>query len=179
MRIVFDGVNMEITDRFREQAEQKLEKFQRYFDDRATFTVKVQPDHGKVKVELTLKFHRELYRAESSADEALIALDACVNSIEGKLRKHKSKIKRRRQNDPGLQALLTSLPEYEPDPDEEKPALMRRKSFPIEPMTPEEAALQMELIDHDFFLYLDPDSGMVHLLYKRDDGNYGILEPEY
>lgn len=182
MKIEVHGVDMAVSENLRDNIEKKLSKFHRYFDDEALCTVKIEPDHKLVKLELTLKSRSNLFRVESTGADAVVTLDEAVDNMERKLRKHKSKLKKRRKEDQDLVAFLDDLASPDEDAVEEKeaaPQVIRHKRFLISPMSTEEAALQMELVDHDFFLYLNPETGKVCLLYKRADGNYGILEPEY
>lgn len=179
MKIEISGVNMSVNDRLREEVESQLSKFHRFFGDEAVTTVKVQPDQKEVKVEITLKIRRDIYRVEATAPEAKIALDAAIDNMERQIRKHKSKLKKRKHDLSYMDDYLDQLPVLPEEEAEAAPEITRRKRFVIDAMDPEEAALQMELIDHDFFLYLSPETGKVCVLYKRHDGDYGILEPEY
>lgn len=180
MKIEITGVNMSVSDRLREEVESQLSKFHRFFGDEAVTTVKVQPEQKDVKVEITLKIRRDIYRVEATAPEAKVALDAAIDNMERQIRKHKSKLKKRKHDLSYMDDYLDQLPALtEEEIQEASPEITRRKRFVIDAMDSEEAALQMELIDHDFFLYLSPKTGKVCVLYKRHDGDYGILEPEY
>ncbi|MDO5016486.1 MAG: ribosome-associated translation inhibitor RaiA [Eubacteriales bacterium] len=180
MKIDITTVNTSISEQEREITENKLEKFHRFFDEDAACQVKVRNEGKEMRVEITIKIRRDILRAEAKETEYITALEGAIDKLEGKLRKQKTKLKKRRQTDKALSEYLDTLPELEPTPAVPTAAqVVRHKTFNIEPMSPEEAALQMELIDHDFFLYLDPETGMVRVLYKREDGDYGILEPQY
>lgn len=184
MRIEIHGVNTQVSDATREQTNKKLEKFQRIFKgENAICTVKYQPAKRGMSVELTLKIRRNMYRVESVAQDSITALDEAVSNLERKIRKHKTKIKRNRHAVPELPAYFEAVPELE-DAEvaaeaEETPKIARRKKFAIDVMDPEEAALQMELIGHDFFIFINAETGQVSVLYRRNDNNYGLLEPEY
>lgn len=178
MRIEIQGINMKITDDLKNKVENKLEKYHRFFGDDARCLVKAQPEHDKCKVELNIKVRGDLFRAEAVEQEVLTALDLASDNLGRQIRKHKSKLKKRKRDDEHLSQMLETLPDWE-EPIENAPRITRRKNFVINTMDPEEAAMQMELIDHDFFLYLSPDTGRVAVIYRRHDGDYGILEPEY
>ena len=176
MKIELTSQNVKLTDNLRELIEKKLAKFHRFFGDEAVWYVKIRPEHEKLLLELTLKIRRDLYRAEAVAESTESAMEAAVKKMEGQIRKHKTKLKRRKRvNDP-MQLFVEELPD---EIVEEESEIVRVKRFPIEVMHPEEATLQMELMGHDFFLYLDGDSGRVCCVYKRRDGDYGVLAPEY
>lgn len=177
MKIEITGVDMKVADSLHEKIVKKLDKFHRYFGDEATCNVKVQPEKDELRVELTLKIRRDIYRAEAIGPQAAIAIDAAVDNMESQIRKHKAKIKKRKHQFEYMTDYIADMPEH---PEEEKvPEITRRKRFIIEAMDAEEAALQMEMMDHDFHLFINPDTGRVCLVYKRRDGDYGVLEPEY
>lgn len=179
MKIDITGVDMKVADSLQEKIEKKLEKFHRYFGDEASCQVKVQPEKNKLRVELTLKIHRDIYRAEALGDQALDALDEATDNLAGQIRKHKAKLKKRKHQNKNMEAFISALPEEDSLSEADLPKIKRRKSFPIEAMDAEEAALQMEMMEHDFHLYINPENGRVNCVYKRRDGNYGVLEPEY
>ncbi len=181
MRIEIHGVNTQVSDATREQTNKKLEKFQRIFKgENAICTVKYQPAKRGMSVEITLKIRRHMYRVESEAQDSITALDEAVSNLERKIRKHKTKIKRNRHAAPELPTYFEAVPELEEaEVAEEVPKIARRKKFAIDVMDPEEAALQMELIGHDFFIFINAETGQVSVLYRRHDNNYGLLEPEY
>lgn len=178
MRIVITGHNLKINDELQQKMEKKLQKFNRYFDDKSTATVKVRPEANKVSAEITMKIQKHYYRAEAIADEVMTALDEAISIMEGQIRKHKSRLEKRVHD---FAYMKEFLKQEVPDADEadELPQIIRRKTFTLTPMSAEEAVLQMELLGHSFLLFLSPDTGKVCLVYKRKDGNYGVLEPEY
>lgn len=177
MKINLTGVDMKVADSLREKMEKKLEKFHRFFDDETNCMVKVQPVKNELKVELTLKIRRDIYRAEGIGPKAEIAIDNAVSTLEGQIRKHKTKMKKRKHK---YGYMKDYMDQFDSETHEESEArITKHKQFAIEPMDDEEAAMQMELMGHDFHLYLSPDTGKVCVLYKRRDGDYGVLEPEY
>lgn len=181
MRLEINGINMSIADSLREKVEKRVEKWHRLFSDEALLTVKCQPEREEIKVEFTLKIQKDIFRSEAIAPQSKIAIDKAADNMEGQFRKQKAKLKKRTHQFPYLKDYLDQIPEQDATAEaaEPTPEILRVKHFPIEPMVAEEAALQMELMGHDFHLYLNPDSGRVALIYRRKDGNYGVLEPEY
>lgn len=180
MIIKVSGKGMKIGAGLQEKVENKLAKFHRFFDDEAIATVKMQPEKNDIRVELTLNLKGQYTRAEAIAPEAIIALEQAVDTMEGQIRKHKTKIKKQNKS----KSIGTYFDEVIATVDDEsetefEPQIIRRKSFVISPMDADEAVLQMELLGHDFLLYLDAETDRVCLVYKRNDGNYGLIEPEY
>lgn len=180
MRIVVTGKDIKIGDQLRERIEKKLSKFNRYFDDNAVATIKILPSAGNtVSAEITMKIQKHYYRAEATAKEVLTALDEAVDIMEGQIRKHKSRLVKQTRDFAYMNEFLKSA--YDETESDEPVAgeIIRRKQFQLSAMSPEEAVLQMEMLGHSFLLYLSSETGKVCLVYKRKDGNYGLLEPEY
>ena len=180
MKINIVGQGVKITDHLENMIKGRLDKFHRYFDDRTTAEVKLQPVQEQLKVEITLNIDRHYYRAEAVAPDALSAMQIAVDIMEGQIRKHKSRMKRQRKQFGYMKQYLTEEV-YESDiQNEEQSSISRRKSFQILPMDADEATLQMEMLGHDFFAFLNAETGMVNLVYKRrDDADYGWIEFEY
>ncbi len=191
MKLEMQGKGMKIGPQLERRITEKLAKFQNYFDDSVTCQVKCSTDSPETrKVEITLYIRKHIYRAERTAGDVFTALDLAVDVLEGQIRKHKTKIEKNIHD----YAYMKEYLKYEvPDEISEtsgngasaaaEPEItaerFRHKSFELRPMTKEEAALQMELLGHTFFLYENADTERVNLVYKRHDGNYGVIEPDY
>ena len=178
MKININGKGIKIGDQLHQRIEEKLGKFNRFFGDDTTAYVKVRPEKDQKCIEVTLKIQKHYYRAETIADDVFTALDLAVDVLEGQIRKHKTKIEKRIHDYAYFKEYLRDQPSTESAADEE-PRIMKRKSFDIAPMDPDEAVLQMEMLGHSFLLYLDMDTDKVCVVYKRKDGNYGLIEPNY
>lgn len=180
MKIYLDCEGLRLNDRMDERVHKKLEKFQRYFDDDAEARVKFRAEASQLRCEITLKIDRHYYRAEALEQQSDSAFDKTLTILEGQIRKHKTKMERKLRNYAYMKDYLREETlEEELGGEEEEEFKVRYKSFPIQPMSDEEAILQMELLGHNFFLYLNPEQGKVSLVYKRKEGSYGIIEPEY
>lgn len=177
MIINISGRDMKVHDRLREEVEEKLAKFHRFFDDATTANVKLQPVKEDIKAEFTLKIDKHLYRAEGVAQDVKQALQQAVDVMERQIRKHKSKIKKQRRQTEHFEKYLADIDTVENT--EATGQITRRKAFPIVPMSAEEATLQMEMLGHDFLLFLNAETGKVALVYRRKVGDYGLIEPEY
>ena len=169
---------MKIVPVLQDKVDEKLAKFNRYFGDEATATVKFTHEKDMVKAEITMHIHNRYYRSETSAEDAADALDLAVDVMEGQLRKHKTRIdKKIRDNAHMKEFIRSNLGDFEEE--ETVSGITRTKKFDLSPMDPEEATLQMEMLGHSFLLFLNMESEKVNLVYKRKDGNYGLIEPEY
>lgn len=178
MKININGKGIKVGDQLHQRIEEKLGKFNRFFDDETVANVKVRPESDQKCIEITLKIQKHYYRAETIADDVFTALDLAVEVLEGQIRKHKTKIEKKIHDYAYMKEYLrTQVVQGTEDTDESK--IIRRKSFDIAPMDPDEAVLQMEMLGHDFLLYLDMETDKVCVVYKRKDGNYGLIEPNY
>ena len=178
MKININGKGIKVGDQLHQRIEEKLGKFNRFFDDETVANVKVRPESDQKCIEITLKIQKHYYRAETIADDVFTALDLAVEVLEGQIRKHNTKIEKKIHDYAYMKEYLrTQVVHSAEDTDESK--IIRRKSFDIAPMDPDEAVLQMEMLGHDFLLYLDMETDKVCVVYKRKDGNYGLIEPNY
>ena len=183
MRVTVTGKGMKVSDRLQEHVEKKLSKFDRYFDENAEAQVKVMPEGDDKRAEITIHFRNQILRAETTAEDIYTALDEAQEVIERQLRRHKTRLEKHIRDYAHLQQARKTSPVpdlFEEAPEEESTAvIVRRKTFELTPMTDEEACLQMELLGHNFHLFLQAETGDVALVYKRRDGNYGLIEPAY
>jgi putative sigma-54 modulation protein len=178
MKININGKGMKVGDQLQLRIEEKLGKFNRFFGDEALAVVKVRPEKDQKCIEVTLKIQKHYYRAECIADDVFTALDLAVEVLEGQIRKHKTKIEKKIHDYAYMKEYLkTQVPAA--GESTEEPRIIKRKSFDISPMDPDEAVLQMEMLGHSFLLYLDMDTDKVCVVYKRKDGQYGLIEPRY
>ncbi|HHV42370.1 MAG TPA: ribosome-associated translation inhibitor RaiA [Clostridiaceae bacterium] len=174
------GVGMKIGEQFQEKVKSKMNKFHRFFGDEAVANIRFQHEHDEIRTEVTIKVRSHYYRAEATAPEGIMALERAIDILEGQIRKHKTRMKKQSRKFSYMKEYLADLESrVEPEEVEEMPIIVRRKSFEITPMDANEAVLQMELLNHSFHIFINPDTGKVNLVYKRLDGNYGLIEPEY
>lgn len=177
MIIQITSQHMTVGDPLKQRIETKLHKFDRYFGEDAQAQVKTRTEGETDKrVEITVRVKKHLYRAEAQAQDVFSALDTALNNLERQIRKQKSKIEKKIRDYAYLKEALRDAPQEE-TPEESQ--IIRKKQFPLHPMNEEEAALQMELLGHAFHLFLNGQTGKVALIYKRRDGHYGLIEPEY
>ncbi|MGE5628713.1 MAG: ribosome hibernation-promoting factor, HPF/YfiA family [Solirubrobacterales bacterium] len=181
MKITVSGKNMEITPALRGAVEKKLSKLERFFNPNVeahvTFSVEKNKSLQKSKqvIEVTIPFNGVILRGEEATEDMYASIDLVVDKLESQIRKQKTKLERKTHGD---SLRYQYIPDVEEDTKNEL-QIVRTKRFAIKPMSSEEAVLQMELLGHSFFVFKDSDSEEVNVVYKRKDGNYGLIEPEF
>lgn len=173
MKITTVARQMNVRDSLLELTGKKLSKFDRYFGEDTTAYVTFKTRRQDKIVEITINYGGTLYRSEEEDETFQNALDRAVETLEGQMRKNKTRLERRIREG----AFVRSLEETESESEDELPVI-RRKTFPLKPMTVEEAILQMNLLEHQFFVFTDADSGKTGVVYKRRDTGYGLILPE-
>ncbi|MGI6625433.1 MAG: ribosome hibernation-promoting factor, HPF/YfiA family [Limnochordia bacterium] len=178
IRINITGKNLEITQSLRGYVEKKVAKLEKYLNDNQTFSAEVmlRTERGIHIAEVTMNLSGILLRGEGKTGDMYASIDAAVDRIERQFNKYKAKIGRR-VSGPKLGEMAAQAQTTADDAPE--PRIVRTKRFALRPMDVEEAVMQMELLGHDFFVFRDADSGDVSVVYKRRDGNYGLIESEF
>ena len=175
MKFQFSEKKVKLPENVHAYAEKKVMKLARYFEEDAQALVVFSVEKNRNNVELTVRGAGTWFRAHESTSDMFASIDAAVGTIEGQIRKNKTRLARRLRQDAFSRTVEeTSFAVEEP---EEQLEILRVKQFRFEPMTREEAVLQMNLLDHNFFAFRDADNGDVFaVVYRRKDGGYGILE---
>ena len=175
IRINITGKNLEITQALRGYVEKKVAKLEKYLNDNQTFSAEVmlRTERGIHIAEVTMNLSGLILRGEGKTGDMYASIDGAVDRIERQFNKYKAKINRRIHG-PKLGEM--AAPQGADDVPE--PRIVRTKRFALRPMDVEEAVMQMELLGHDFFVFRDADSGDVSVVYKRRDGNYGLIESQ-
>ncbi|MBQ7137175.1 MAG: ribosome-associated translation inhibitor RaiA [Bacilli bacterium] len=177
MNITLRGDKIKITDAMQEYANEKLERLDKYLDNsenvNANLVVKVQ--NYKQKVEVTIPLKNFILRAEEVQDDFYAAVDTVVDKIERQIRKNKTKLQSKKVRD-SKEIVFDYIEDYKEIDDDE--SIVKRKKIEVKPMSEEEAIIQMELLGHQFYLFKDADTMKPSLVYKRNDGQYGIIETE-
>lgn len=172
MKITINARKVTVSRDLSDHIEKKLAKFDKFFPGEAEATVKLSRVRDIERVEVTIAAGPFLFRSEDESSTFMNALDCCMYSIERQIRKNKTRLSKRLRDN-------IRIPEYESDDvSEEGDFRIRTKTFTLKPMTAEEAILQMNLLGHEFFMFADSASGEVCTVYKRNDGDYGMIIPE-
>lgn len=176
MKITLRGKNIEITEAIEEKVGEKLSKLDKYFivseNVEAKVLVRTYP-YGQ-KIEVTIPTEYVLLRAEVVDQDLYNAIDLVIDKLEGQIRKYKTRLNRKSKDN----KLAFNLASIEPLEEEEEDVLVKTKTITPKPMDMEEAIMQMELIGHSFFVYRDTETDAISIVYRRNDGNYGLIETE-
>ncbi len=175
------GRDVDITDALKSYVERKTERLDRYFDQivdaKVVLSLAGSPHvERRAKAEIQLNVPGGLIRVEESDPDMYAAIDRAVEVLEKQLKRFKGRLLGKRHS--GLGA-PPSPPPFAEEPEEEafEPEIVRVKRFEMKPMTPEDAALQMEALGHNFFVFRNADTEEINVIYRRHDGNYGLIEP--
>ena len=174
MKINYVARKVNLRDNFKERVEKKLSKLSKIFSEDAEATVVVTLEKNRQTVEITIKDNSMVYRAESTMLEMNDALDKVVDLLTRQLRKHKTRLAKRIKS-----ASLDDLVIETPDDfsEDEEISVVRKKLVSVKPISVEEAILQMEMVGHKFFMFTNSETGDINVVYTRNDGAYGLLEP--
>ncbi|MBR2880724.1 MAG: ribosome-associated translation inhibitor RaiA [Clostridia bacterium] len=172
MKITIVGRQLNVRDDQRAMVEKKLAKFDKFFGDEASATVTFSCKRNNKTLEVTISDASMIYRAEAEEETFQIALDRTMEAIERQLRKNKTRLEKRLRTG----AFYSEYPEEEVE--EEAEFRIRTKTFNLKPMSTEEAILQMNLLGHQFFVFVNDATNKTSVVYCRKDGDYGLIEPE-
>ncbi len=178
MRIEVRGKNIELTNALREYVEKRLSKLERFIDDLKEAQVTLSVEGDSHRVEVTIPLNGVILRGEEKTDDMYSSVDLVVDKLEKQIDKYKTRIYRRYRG-AGLKKAVVELPPVKEEEKEEAAKVVRTKRFALKPMDVEEAIMQMNLLGHSFFVFFNAESGEVNVLYRRKDGNYGLIEPEF
>ncbi len=174
MNIIVRGKNVEVTDALRDYVAKRVKKLEKYFDNINEVQVTLLVEKDNHVVEVTIPLNGFLLRGEENTGDMYSSIDLVVDKLEKQINKFKTRLSKKLKNF-GLKDLAVSGDLV----DEEEPQLMRTKRFAIKPMPIEEAIMQMNLIGHNFFVFSNAETEEVNVIYRRKDGNYGLIEPEF
>ncbi len=182
MELNIVGKNIDVTNALKEHADKRLGKLDRYFNKTAEAHVTMSVVKDTHIVEVTVFLNGGIIlRAEEGTGDMYASIDSVKDKLERQVKKYKTRINRKlRQDghkmlDPEGSGSIVG----EDEEDEEYPQIVRTKRFAVKPMSPEEAVMQMDLLAHDFFVFMNSETEEVNVVYKRKDGNYGQIEPEF
>lgn len=176
MKITVSGRNVEITSGLRQSIEKKLSKLERYFKPEVEAQVTLSVQKNRQIVEVTIPFNGVILRGEESNNDMYASIDIVADKLERQVRKQKTKLERRKYGD---SLKFQDIPNISSDESTEEPQIVKTKRFAIKPMSEEEAVLEMELLGHSFFVFENANSNEVNVVYKRKDGNFGLIEPKF
>ena len=175
------GENIEVTPAIREYVEKKIAKLDRYFTESPNANVnvnlKVYQDK-KSKVEITIPMKDLVLRAEELHEDMYAAIDLITDKLERQIRKHKTKVNRKFREKESLKDFVPIFTEVEQVEEDDDLEVVRTKSFDLKPMDSEEAILQMNMLGHSFYVFTNAETNQTNVVYKRNDGRYGLIESQ-
>lgn len=177
MKVTVITKNIELTPALKESVEKKISKLSRYFESGVEAKATLSVQKNRQIVEVTIPFNGVVLRGEESTDDMYKSIDLIEDKLERQIRKQKTKLSRK--NSGGSLRFPSFNSDIVKDDHEDEAKIVKTKRFNVKPMSADEAILQMELLGHSFFVYEDSDTSKVNVMYKRKDGDYGLIEPEY
>lgn len=175
MRYTISGKNIDITEGLRNAVTEKLGKLERYFTPDTEVIVTLSVEKERQKIEVTIPVKGNIIRSEQVSNDMYVSIDLVEEVIERQLRKYKNKIIEKHKEGGIFQQEFIETEEE--DPEEIK--IIRTKHFGMKPMYPEDACIQMDLLGHAFFVFCNAETDEVNVVYKRKDGSFGLIEPEF
>lgn len=178
MRFTFTEKKIETSDALRQYAERKIGKLEKFFRDESDASVTFSIERGRQIAEVTLRNNGMFYRVTEATGDMYASIDSAVASIERQIRKNKTRLEKRLREGALNTTEEPAVIAVEEEPEEDF-KIVRTKRFSIKPMTPEEAILQMNLLDHEWFVFRNQNSdGRIAIVYKRKHGDYGLIEDD-
>ncbi|MCX7923697.1 MAG: ribosome-associated translation inhibitor RaiA [Clostridia bacterium] len=176
MKFIISGKNIEVTEALKEKVTKKISKLEKFFNPDTEVHVTLSVQKTRQIVEVTIPFNGVVLRAEESNGDMYAAIDKVVDVLERQIRKNKTRLEKKLHE----VAFRVENFKFEDEvPEEHNFEIVRSKRFAVKPMAVEEAILQMNLIGHEFFMFSNADTKEVNVVYRRKDGNYGLIEPEF
>lgn len=176
MRIQVNGKGIEVSPYLADVVSKRVKKLERYFNGDTEVQVMLSMFRGRHVAEITIPFGGVVFRSEEATGDIYASIDNSCNKIERQVEKYRTRFEKRNHEATIRTQPIIMNDEYK---DQELPKIVKTKRFAVKPMSFDEAILQMELLGHEFFVFTNADSNQVNVLYKRHDGNLGLIEPEY
>ena len=172
MKVTIVGRRFEVTDELKQKVEKKLGKLDKFFDDEASAKVTMRADKNQEILETTISYKGTMFRSEVAEENIVAALDKSIDVIERQIRKNKTRLEKRLKT-----GSFAEAPEEACDEPEEEIKITKTKRFAVRQMSVEEAVLQMNLLGHSFFLFRNDTDGGINVVYKKNNNEYGVIEP--
>ena len=177
MRIAITGKNLEISDYLNDLVNKKVGKLERYFPQDADVFVTLSVEKNRHIVEVTIPYDGGVIRGEEITGDMYASIDNVLDKLEKQIIRHRTRLEKCLRVG-AVRDIETRFGAELDEADEEGPKIVRVKRFAIKPMSEEEAMLQIEMVGHSFYVFLNSETNQMNVLYKRKDGNYGLIEPE-
>ena len=174
MKFIIVGKNIEVTEGLRTAVEDKIGKLEKYFAEETEIHVTLSVEKDRQKIEVTIPMKGSIIRSEQVSSDMYVSIDLVEEIIERQLKKYKTKIVDKQQTAESFSRMYVENNYM----DDEEVKIVRTKKFDIKPMYPEDACIQMELLGHSFYVFINAETDQVNVVYKRKGDTYGLIEPE-
>ena len=176
MKFIIVGRNIEVTPGLRAAVEEKIGKLDKYFNPDTEVHVTLSVEKERQKIEVTIPVKGSIIRSEQVSNDMYVSIDLVEEVIERQIRRYRKKLIDKKQ---AALSFSQAFIDEEEDEQEDDIRIVKTKKFAIKPTIPEEACLQMEMLGHNFYVFLNSDTDQVNVVYKRKNGTYGLIEPEF
>lgn len=173
MKFIISGKNIAVTEGLKTAVEDKLGKLERYFTPETEISVTLSVEKDRQKIEVTIPVKGNIIRSEQVSNDMYVSIDLVEEVIERQLRKYKNKIVQREQGGGSFRQEF-----IDKEAEDEEVRIIRTKQYDLKPMYPEDACVQMEMLGHSFYVFVNAETDQVNVVYKRKGNTYGLLEPE-
>ncbi len=174
MRTIIAGRHMDISPALHERANKKMKKLDKYFGPNTEVHIIMHVEKNRHIMEATIVFDGITFRGEESSSNMFKSIDSVLKKIDKQIRHHRSKLEKRLRDGAFNKEIVNDLFD-----ENESIKVVKTKKFPVKPIDVDEATMQMQLVGHNFYVFTNADTEQVNVLYKRNDGNLGLIEPEY
>ncbi len=179
MKFTFTGKNITLTDSLKEKASSKLGRLAKLLPEDTEVTIAFSMIRQDQTVEVTIPLNKRILRAEVTTDDMYNSIDEIVDKLEKQMVKYKSRLRHKSKKDNKFQAELSLITAEEDFTESNHPIIEKTKRFALKPMDAEEAVMELELLGHSFYVFLNSSTEEVNVVYKRKNGTFGLIEPEF
>ncbi len=179
MKFTFTGRNISLTESLKDKASAKLGRLAKLLPENAEITVAFSVVKQDQTVEVTIPLNKRILRAEVTTEDMYASIDEIVDKLEKQMVKYKSRLRNKSKKDVKFQNELSQFLDNVEETDSQYPVIEKTKRFALKPMDAEEAVMELELLGHSFYVFLNSTTEEVNVVYKRKDGTFGHIEPEF
>lgn len=179
MKVIITSKNIKTNDYMKDTVEKKMQKLSKYFSDDISVNVMLSSEKNLEKVEATIKAKGMVFRAESKSEDIYSSIDKVVDKLASQMSRFKSKLVKKHKGQPGIKFEEWPEPSAAEAAEAEELNVVRTKKLELVPLTVDDAIMQMELVGHNFYVFVNDETKAVNVVYKREEGDYGLLETTY
>lgn len=178
MNYIISGKNINITEGLKSAIYDRFQKLEKYFTDDTDMTITLSVEKDRQTVEATIPVRGSVIRSEQTSSDMYVSIDLAAEVIERQLKKYRNKLITRKQSIPAFSTIFLEDNDISDIPDDNDIKIVKEKRIAVKPLLPEDACLEMELLGHSFYVFINADTNQVNVVYKRKSNTYGLIEPE-